>query len=70
MGGRSLSMGDRSLDRTQRLLSRAVWDTFTAMGVVRRFAVTGLDEAARRSGGRRGLVIGALDETGQEKSGT
>jgi SRSO17 transposase len=39
------------------------------MGVVRRFAVTGLDEAARRSG-RRGLVIGALDETGQEKSGT
>ncbi len=39
------------------------------MGVVRRFAVAGLDEAARRSG-RRGLVIGALDETGQEKAGT
>jgi len=62
--------GDRSPDRTQRLLSRAVWDTFAAMGVVRRFAVTGLDEAARRSGGRRGLVIGALDETGPEKSGS
>ena len=62
--------GDRSPDRTQRLLSRACWDTFAAMGVVRRFAVAGLDEAARRSGGRRGLVIGALDETGQEKSGT
>jgi SRSO17 transposase len=62
--------GDRSPDRTQRLLSRARWDTFAAMGVVRRFAVAGLDEAARRGGGRRGLVIGALDETGQEKSGT
>jgi hypothetical protein len=40
------------------------------MGVVRRFAVTGLDEAVWRCGRRRGLVIGALDETGQEKSGT
>jgi hypothetical protein len=39
------------------------------MSVVRRFAVAGLDEAARRSGRRHGLVIGALDETGQEKQG-
>ena len=39
------------------------------MGVVRRFAVAGLDEAARRSGRRRGLVIGAIDETGQCKHG-
>jgi SRSO17 transposase len=31
--------------------------------------VTGLDEAARRGGRRGGLVIGALDETGQEKAG-
>jgi SRSO17 transposase len=62
--------GDRSPDRTQRLLNRACWDTFAVMGVVRRFAVTGLDEAACRSGRRRGLVIGVLDETGQEKSGT
>jgi SRSO17 transposase len=61
--------GDRAPDRTQRLLNRAVWDTVTAMGVVRRFAVAGLDEAARRSGRRSGLVIGALDETGQEKQG-
>jgi len=61
--------GDRSPDRTQRLLNRASWDTFAAMGVVRRFAVAGLEEAARRSGRRRGLVIGALDETGQEKQG-
>jgi len=58
--------GDRAPDRTQRLLNRAVWDTSAAMGVVRRFAVAGLDEAARRGG----LVIGALDETGQEKAGT
>ena len=38
--------GDRAPDRTQRLLNRAAWDTFAAMGVVRRFAVDGLDEAA------------------------
>ena len=35
--------------------------------MVRRFAVSGLDEAAGRR--RRGLRIGALDETGQEKQG-
>jgi SRSO17 transposase len=61
--------GDRAPGRTQRLLNRACWDTFAAMGVVRGFAVAGLDEAARRSR-RGGLVIGALDETGQEKAGT
>ena len=61
--------GDRTPDRTQRLLSRAVWDTSAAMGEVRRFAVAGLEEAARKSGRRRGLVIGALDETGQVKQG-
>ena len=61
--------GDRAPDKTQRLLSRAVWDTFAAMGVVRRFAVAGLDEAARRTGRRRGLAVGALDETGQVKAG-
>ena len=52
----------------QRLLNRAVWDTFAAMAVVRAFAVAGLDEAARR-GGRRGLAVGAVDETGQVKPG-
>jgi hypothetical protein len=62
--------GDRAPDKTQRLLSRAVRDTAAAMGVIRRFAVAGLAEAARRSGRRGGLVIGALDETGQEKTGT
>jgi len=60
--------GDRTPDRMQRLLNRAAWDTFAAMGVVRRFAVTGLDEAARRAG-RRGLAVGAVDETGQVKQG-
>jgi SRSO17 transposase len=61
--------GDRTPDRTQRLLNRAVWDTFAAMGVVRRFAVAGLDEAARTTGRRRGLAVGAVDETGQVKAG-
>jgi SRSO17 transposase len=59
---------DRTPDRTQRLLNHASWDTFAAMSVVRRFAVQGLAEAARR-GRRGGLVIGAIDETGQEKAG-
>jgi SRSO17 transposase len=61
--------GDRTPDRMQRLLNRAVWDTFAAMGVVRLFAVAGLDQAARTAG-RRGLVVGAIDETGQVKQGT
>ena len=61
--------GDRTPDKTQRLLNHASWDTFAAMGVVRRFAVAGLEEAARRGKRRGGLVIGAIDETGQEKAG-
>ena len=50
--------GDRTPDKTQRLLGRAVWDTFAAMGMVRRFAVAGLDEAAAKAGRRRGLAVG------------
>jgi SRSO17 transposase len=61
--------GDRTPDRAQRLLNHAVWDTFAAMAVVRRFAVAGLDAAARRAGRRGAVVIGAIDETGQEKAG-
>jgi SRSO17 transposase len=61
--------GDRTPQRTQRLLNRARWDAFAAMGVVRRFAVAGLDEAARRRGQRRGLAVGAIDETSQVKQG-
>jgi SRSO17 transposase len=63
-------VGDRTPDRTQRLLNRAVWDEAEAMAQIRRFAVSGLQEAARKGGRRRGkLVIGALDETGQQKKG-
>jgi hypothetical protein len=61
--------GDSTPQPTQRLLNRAVWDTFAAMGVVRRFAVAGLDEAACRSGRRGGLAVGAIDETSQVKQG-
>ena len=61
--------GDKTPDKTQRLLNHASWDTSAAMGVVRRFAVAGLTEAARRGKRRGGLVIGAIDETGQEKAG-
>jgi SRSO17 transposase len=60
--------GDRTPDRTQRLLNHASWDTSAAMSVVRRFVVAELEAAARP--GRRGrMVIGAIDETGQEKAG-
>jgi SRSO17 transposase len=62
-------VGDHAPDRTQRLLNRAVWDTLGAMSQVRRFVVAGLGRAASRQR-RRGLVIGALDETGQAKAGT
>ena len=62
--------GDATPDRTQRLLNHASWDTLAAMSVVRRFAVAGLDEAARRNRRAGGMAVGALDETGQEKHGT
>lgn len=61
--------GDRTPDRTQRLLNRARWDEAAAMSHVRRFVVAGLDTVAGRRT-RRGLRIGALDETGQQKAGT
>jgi SRSO17 transposase len=61
--------GDRTPHRMQRLLSRAVWDAAAAMRVVRRFAVAGLDQAARLSGRRGLLAVGAIDETSQVKQG-
>jgi SRSO17 transposase len=61
--------GDRTPDRSQRLLSRACWDERAAMSQVRRYAAAGLDAAARRSRRRR-MAVGALDETGQEKQGS
>jgi hypothetical protein len=54
----------------QRLLNGAVRDAFAVMGVVRRFAVAGLDEAALKTGRQRRLAAGALDETGQVKQRT
>jgi hypothetical protein len=33
--------GDKTPDKTQRLLNHASWDTFAAMAVVRRFAAVG-----------------------------
>jgi SRSO17 transposase len=62
--------GDRTPDKTQRLLNHASWDTGEAMSIVRRFAVAGLDGAARRNRRAGGMRVGALDETGQEKQGT
>jgi len=50
-------------------LNRASWETLAAMSEVRRFAANGLEEAARRGRRRGGLVIGAIDETGQQKTG-
>jgi SRSO17 transposase len=60
--------GDRTPDRMQRLLSRAVWDAAAVVKAVRWFAVAGLDQAARGAG-RRGLAVGAIDETSQVKQG-
>jgi SRSO17 transposase len=61
--------GDRGPDRMQRLLNRASWDTPAAMSEVRRFAAAGLEAAARKGRRRDRLVIAAIDETGQEKTG-
>jgi SRSO17 transposase len=54
-------VGDRTPDRTQQLLNRAVWDHDRAQGVVRGFVVEAL--------GDQSLRVGALDESGQEKGG-
>jgi SRSO17 transposase len=62
--------GDPAPDRMQRLLNRASWDTAAAMSEVRRFAAAGLEAAARRGRRRGGLVIAAIDETGQQKTGS
>jgi SRSO17 transposase len=55
--------GDRTLDRTQRLLERASWNTFAVMHAVRDFVVEHLADPHR-------LAVLVLDESGQEKSGT
>jgi SRSO17 transposase len=52
--------GDRTPDKTQRLLNHAVWDEREAMGVVRDFVVEHLSGPD---------AVAVLDETGQEKKG-
>jgi len=54
--------GDATPDRTQRLLNHAVWDHDQAQAVVRRYVTEQL--------GDQPLRVAALDESGQEKSGT
>lgn len=54
--------GDVCPDPTQRLLNHAVWDHDAAMATIRGFVVEAL--------GGRDLVVAALDESGQEKTGT
>jgi SRSO17 transposase len=62
--------GDKTPDKTQRLLNHAVWEASGAMSTVRRFGADGLEAAARKHGRRKCLLkILALDETGQEKKG-
>src|SRR5260221_6670111 len=62
--------GDRSPDRTQRLLNRAAWDTMAAMSAVRRFAGGGPDPAAARRPGRRPPGVRGPGVAGQEKGRT
>ncbi|TNC22278.1 IS701 family transposase [Amycolatopsis alkalitolerans] len=53
--------GDAAPDRMQRLLNHAVWDHDATQRVVRGFVVEQLRDQP--------LVVAALDESGQEKSG-
>lgn len=53
--------GDSTPDRTQRLLNHAVWDTDGVQAVVRGFVAEHLTAE---------LVVGALDESGQQKQGS
>lgn len=54
-------VGDTTPDPTQRLLNHAVWDHEQAMGVVRGFVAEHLADQP--------LVVAALDESGQKKTG-
>jgi SRSO17 transposase len=53
--------GDLTPDRTQRLLNHAVWDARAVEAVVRGFVAEHLSGEP--------LVVGALDESGQQKQG-
>ena len=59
---------DQTPDKTQRLPNHASWDELAAMSAVRRFAVAGMDDAARRNrrpGGMRAGVLEACSRTGK-----
>jgi hypothetical protein len=58
-------VGDQRPDAAQRLFNHANWKALGAMSTIRRFAVRGLDAAARPEG----PVVAALDESWQEKRG-
>ena len=68
MAGRSPARRGPVAGRTSGC-DQPAWDTLAAMGEVRRFAASGLAEAARHRRRQGGLVIAAIDETGQEKAG-
>jgi SRSO17 transposase len=59
-------IGDRSPDKVQRLLSKAAWDEDQVLGEIRRYVVEKLDAVA----GDRSMRILAIDESGQEKTGS
>jgi hypothetical protein len=58
--------GDRTPDKTQRLLDHASWDTMAAMSIVRRFAAAGLDGAARRNRRTGGMTVGRWMRPGRK----
>src|SRR5258707_11915794 len=62
-------IGDRTPDRTQRLLNRACWDEAAAMDAVCRFAVAGLGEGAPRARPRRGPADGGVGGDRQGENG-
>jgi hypothetical protein len=66
--GGAVAAGGQVRGRADEPDSPAQWLAAAAMRVVRRFAVAGLDQAARISG-RRSLAVGAIDETVQVKQG-
>lgn len=56
--------GDRSPDKTQRLLNHASWDSYAAMDIVRDIVMEQLGDPDDP------YAVAVLDESGQEKKGT
>lgn len=59
-------VGDRTPDKVQRLLSKAKWGEEQVLAEVRRYVVEKLDAAA----GSGAMRVLAVDESGQEKTGS